>query len=229
MRGDYKHGKVKDPTAKLDSRHSKTVRKFVKEFMDKAVQKKEAREKEKAAKQDKKLQGKPDGGLTGVSQSPQKSPKPKHDESDDEMFGFSDNEAEESNQVSPADSSSMELKRKREEEGDVGSPKKSRIDTMETSPTPPPPPPPPPPPADDEFEMEGSSSTPLEYGDLQGSPGTEMLIRNRLKQGGESPMQLATPPTTTNGSCEHDSNVKDGGLDTKSNGDTQPIPMNGCS
>lgn len=204
VRGDYKHGKVKDPTAKLDSKHSKTVKKFVKEFLDKAVQKKEAKEKEKAAKQERREQSKLLGKGRAESTIPKPSPKSQHAESDDEMFAFSDNEGTESNQISPTDSSNAELKRKREEEGELGSPKKSRMDVV--------PPPPPPPPPEDEFEMDGSNFTSLEYADsdpssaFQDSPSAEHFIPSHLKQGNESPMQLATPPTTTNGSCEHDSN-----------------------
>ena len=50
MRGDYKSGRVKDPTAKISSKHEKTIKTFVKDYMDKAVKKKLEREQAKASK-----------------------------------------------------------------------------------------------------------------------------------------------------------------------------------
>jgi [histone H3]-lysine36 N-trimethyltransferase len=229
VRGDYKHNKVKDPTAKLDSKHEKTVKKFVKEFMDKAVQKKEAKDKDKAARAEKRARTKPEGMVLVAEDTPETPRKEEKGESDDDLLEISEDEDEDLDQDSPADSSATDLKRKREEDGELGSPKKSRT---EGTPAPPPPPPPPPPPAEDmPLDVEESSLTPVDYADpfilaaLNGSPSTE-LLPDRLKNGAESPMQLATPPTTMNGSCEHESSAKDG-EQPPGHGSKAPIAVSG--
>ncbi|KAF2016498.1 hypothetical protein BU24DRAFT_328480, partial [Aaosphaeria arxii CBS 175.79] len=190
VRGDYKHNKVKDPTAKLDSKHEKTVKKFVKDYMDKAVVKKEAKDKERAAKAERRAKEKAAGKVPAEAspESPKKEEAPERADSDDEMIGLSDDE----------DALAADLKRKREEDYEVASPKKLRPDAV------PAPPPPPPPPAEDmPQDIEGAHLTPIEYADpftiaaMSGSPSTE-LLPDRLKNGAESPMQLATPPTTMN-------------------------------
>lgn len=225
VRGDYKSGRVQDPTAKLSHKHEKSVKKFVKEFMDKAVAKKVARDKERAARAERKK-------AAGQDASPEvATPKPEtHDDRDDsgEEMDMSDDD-EPASIISPTGSS--ELKRKREEDSlvlgndDQSSPKKFRTDT------PPAPPPPPPPPAEDmptdmdadEFGTnDGSESVHTESGEAAATSSAfgktgqpSELAHDRVKQtdemmnGHHSPMQLATPPTTTNGSCEHESNGKD--------------------
>jgi histone-lysine N-methyltransferase SETD2 len=226
VRGDYKHGHVKDPTAKLDSKHERTVKKFVKDFLEKAVMKRAARDKEKAAKAAKKTKGIAEGKSKVVADSPA-TPKieEEHADSDDEMLGLSDDEESKALQTSPDDSSAADLKRKREGDADLGSPKKSRTELTPA----PPPPPPPPPPAEDmpPIDQDGYALDPAAIGAMaEASFGvnagiSNALVTDRVKQSEDSgkaddtasPMQLATPPTTTNGSCEHDSNGKDGGRD----------------
>ena len=143
VRGDYKSGRVQDPTAKLTSKHEKTVKNFVKDFMDRAMKKKVERDKEKEARVERKAQDKATGHSAEVETpgTPSGVAKEEKDGSDDEMLGLSDREEEDSHQVSPTDSTS-ELKRKREEESDLGSPKKTKTELPLA------PPPPPPPPAD---------------------------------------------------------------------------------
>ncbi|KAF2660755.1 hypothetical protein K491DRAFT_14788 [Lophiostoma macrostomum CBS 122681] len=241
VRGDYKHNKVRDPTAKLDSKHERTVKKFVKDFMDKAVQKKATKEKEKAAKAEVKSKQKADGKAVSGTETPE-TPKVKSEkvDSDDDMVGLSDEEDVQYLAASPDDLAS-DLKRKREEEGDIGSPKKSRTEM----PLAPPPPPPPPPIEDMPDDVEDTSSTPIDDSFDSGiisstamngeaslmikSKVTEELVTNRVKQnedvaianGIASPMQLATPPTTNNGSCEHDSDTKDDRSEPGMNGERQ--------
>ena len=67
VRGDFKAGRVKDPTAPISSKHEKTVKSFVKEFMEKAVKKKEEREKGKESRNG----NEPDGNvLMSVERDP---------------------------------------------------------------------------------------------------------------------------------------------------------------
>ncbi|KAF2811860.1 uncharacterized protein BDZ99DRAFT_281967 [Mytilinidion resinicola] len=231
VRGDYKSGRVQDPTTKLSHRHEKSVKVFVKAFMDKAVQKKVDREKERAARAERKKAS----SAAGQKASPD-APTPKihaQEESDNEMMGILDDDGERAMDISPS-SSSSDLKRKRGEsdpqadDDEQASLKKFRT---ETPPVPAPPPPPPPPAEDMPTEMDaddyggtndGSESFDSEaVGSAMGQsslgkpPQPSELVTDRIKQSDErmngrhSPMQLATPPTTTNGSCEHESNGKD--------------------
>lgn len=237
VRGDYKHNKVKDPTAKLESKHEKTVKKFVKDFMEKAVQKKEAKDKDRAAKAERRARDKAEGRPSAEKASPETPIKEEKPASDDEMLQMSDDDEDGLSQASPTDSMVADLKRKRDGDGDLGSPKKSRTDL---APAPPPPPPPPPPPAEDmPLDLDEASLTPVDYADpytlvaFNGSPlGSTEFLPDRLKHnGGESPMQLATPPTTMNGSCEHDSNAKEGPQDEELDHSSSkaPLAVNGTS
>ncbi|OAL01855.1 hypothetical protein IQ06DRAFT_128964 [Phaeosphaeriaceae sp. SRC1lsM3a] len=183
VRGDYKAGRVKDPTAKLSSRHEKTVKNYVKEFMDKAVKKKEERDKQKAARQ-----------RDGKAESPAVSVEKVDTEVDwDDDIMDIQKDLVASHNASPADSTS-ELKRKREGHEEPTSPKKSRTDAdeMELQAVPPPPPPPP---VEGPFDTDDSSA-------LDGPYGTSKAAM--LENGYPSPMQLATP--STNGS--HQTNLK---------------------
>ncbi len=203
VRGDYKSGRVRDPAAKLSSKHEKTVKNYVKDFMDKAVRKKEEREKAKASRGDAANDDMPD--------TP-------HVDMDDTA------EAD----ISPNDSSS-ELKRKREDEADE-SPRNMRSRTDEP---PAPPPPPPPPADDMPIDMDESltpmdagsmaflteeftalsgkavlqaSGHPVVEGSLaffteEMAPSGKAVLQ---ASGQLSPMQLATPPT--NGSSESRTN-----------------------
>jgi len=201
VRGDYKSGRVKDPTAKISSNHEKTVKKYVSEFMDKAVKKKEERQKLKAS------QG---GGKSdtkeGTPGTPQDAPKGGED-------GWTDSMAATADDASPTDSTS-DLKRKRAEEGRSGSPKRTRTGSEVPQPAPPPPPPPP-----ASTENGESSLTPMddastisfpEVGD-RGNTGGKTAFQ---LDGYGSPMQLATPPT--NGSGDHRQRPLNGGNNTRS-------------
>ncbi|KAF2003090.1 hypothetical protein P154DRAFT_110378 [Amniculicola lignicola CBS 123094] len=223
VRGDYKANRVQDPTAKISSRHEKSIKKYVKEYMDKAVSKKAARDKEKKAKAEKKAKDVAAGKAPATEDSPEtprEDAKLSKDDSDVDMPGVSDDEDEDSPGLT---------KRKREGDEQFGSPKKSRTEVP-----PAPPPPPPPPPAedmpldmDDSFEVDTNGSgvhmQDLPLGLVRGEP----FIKGEAMY---SPMQLATPPTTTNGSCEHESNVKDSSLEPASTtSDKTPLISADCN
>ncbi|RII24839.1 hypothetical protein CUC08_Gglean011852 [Alternaria sp. MG1] len=173
VRGDYKSGRVKDPTARISSNHEKTVRDEVKRFMDKAVKKKQERQKMKAAQSGVK------SDLTSESPSTPSGP------------------AGDADEASPSDSTS-DLKRKRDGEAQSGSPKRTRT-TSENQQSAPPPPPPPPATTD----VEETSLTPMDDMSAMSFPDSTERVSTGSKMafqldGYGSPMQLATP--TTNGS-----------------------------
>ncbi|KAL5121403.1 histone methyltransferase set2 [Pleosporales sp. CAS-2024a] len=190
VRGDYKSGRVKDPTAKLSSRHEKTVKNYVKEFMDKAVKKKEERDKQKAS------------GLPGDTAASPTAEIHKGDlervEWDDDMMDIH-KDITASNDASPTESLA-ELKRKREGEAeDPGSPKKTRTSTDELATAPPPPPPPPP---EDFVELDARNQASAARAGLEKDRQFSINGRVGLQENGHSPMQLATP--STNGSHQTD-------------------------
>jgi histone-lysine N-methyltransferase SETD2 len=183
VRGDFKSGRVKDPAAKISSKHEKTIKTYVKDFLDKAVKKKEEREKGRAARGEAVPDDNdvtPDTPQIDLGNTPR---------------------ATAANDVSPDDSSS-ELKRKREiETGDSPRNMRSRINEP-----PAPPPPPPPPTSDMRMDVEGAEFTPVDDGSLElsrdGTTSTGKLPLRASEQ--PSPTQLATPPT--NGAGEHKRN-----------------------
>jgi hypothetical protein len=177
VRGDYKSGRVKDPAAKLSSKHEKTVKNYVKDFMEKAVKKKEERDKVKAARGD------------AAQDDKNATPDTPQGDLNDALEGIVEAD------ISPNDSSS-ELKRKREDEAD-NSPRNIRSRTDE----PPAPPPPPPPPADDMPMNLDESLTPMDDGSMGSfTEGTTFNGKVALQASGQlSPMQLATPPTNSSG------------------------------
>jgi hypothetical protein len=178
VRGDYKHGAVKDPTAKISHSHEKKVKKIVKEFMDKAVKKKEDRRRQKAA------QKAENNGLT-PSETKGDTPATPQD------TGFVEWTEDMLNAASPAGSSS-DLKRKREEEGRLMSPKRTRTGE-EVAPTPPPPPP-----ASSAFEE--TAITPMDDAFAMAFPDVaESRGKGVHLDGYGSPMQMATPDTNGSG------------------------------
>jgi hypothetical protein len=182
VESDFKGGRVEDPT-KISDKHQQKVKKYCKEFFEKAAHKHSKHEKEKAAKKAKLANGtKTDSASMSTSTSIAASPKQnvdvspemdvkKEDGSDDEDIKMSDDEREEDGKPMPGDLSmdmqnndSLKRKRSRSEGRDVKgeddlakSPlKKLNLD----SPPPPPPPPPAPPmvtPDDTPGQSEGAS------------------------------------------------------------------------
>jgi [histone H3]-lysine36 N-trimethyltransferase len=182
VESDFKGGRVEDPT-KITDKHQQKVKKYCKEFFEKAAHKHSKHEKEKAAKKAKLANGtKTDSASMSTSTSIATSPKQnldaspevdvnKEDGSDGEDIKMSEDEREGDVKLMPADLSidaqnSDSLKRKRsrsegrdvkDEDGLAKSPlKKLNLD----SPPPPPPPPPAPPmetPDDTPRQSEGAS------------------------------------------------------------------------
>ncbi|CAI6333867.1 unnamed protein product [Periconia digitata] len=194
VRGDFKSGRVKDPNAPLDSKHEKTVKGIVKDFMDKAVKKKIEREKGKATRAEIKAENGADKkGVSGL-RSDMEGVKEGEDEL---MMQMSEDGDGKSDNVSPTESSSGDLKRKREEGEDIGSPKKSRTGAFEG-----PPPPPPPPPRTESMTPEGVASD----GGMTSGMAANGLAKQREGQSADAGY-LATPPT--NGSASEDVIVND--------------------
>jgi [histone H3]-lysine36 N-trimethyltransferase len=135
------------------------------------------------------------------------------DDEDQTLSDISDNEESKKDNSVPTEPSSASLspslKRKWDgEEPTPGhdeseiSPKKLKFDTP-----PPPTPPPPPGPPPEELPEESAEGDNIESNNL--TPVEEYSIRSKyheLQQDTDkpSPVQLVTPPTTTNGSCDND-------------------------
>lgn len=155
--------------------------------MDKAVKKKEERDKQKAARAAEGKAGSPSAEKEAVDIE--------EVEWDDDMMDIHKDIAA-SKEASPTDSSS-ELKRKREGEEDPGSPKKTRKSTDGRASAPPPPPPPPP--ASDVLEIDQEYVLLTTGNGHDTSHGNAIDGKAGLQENGyPSPVQLATP--STNGS-----------------------------
>ncbi|KAI9677517.1 MAG: histone methyltransferase set2 [Caeruleum heppii] len=170
VNSDFKHNRVEDPT-RISSRQEKQVKKYVKEYFDKAVAKKRAHEKKKAEKSSQQ---------NGIVESPSLptaavpgNASPGSD--DDQAMAMSDVEPDDEDVVVPSlrspeidESNGDVLKRKRDAEGHDGADPEGFDGTPSKrarSASPPiPPPPPPPPPAgspledEDPFDEEGDSA-----------------------------------------------------------------------
>lgn len=175
VNSDFKNDRVKDPT-KIDEKHQHKVKKFCKEYFDKAAHKYKRHEEEKAAKKAARAAKHKQSAVepllaTPASQSPapktlEDSPQlevKKEDETDEEDIKMSDDESSDEEAPSPSQSHKS-LKRKRsspdagvnfkqeEEDGDdwTESPRKKPNLELQPEPEtqqPQSPPPPPPPPA----------------------------------------------------------------------------------
>jgi SRI (Set2 Rpb1 interacting) domain len=157
VNSDFKSGRVDDPT-KIDDKHEKKVKKYCKDFFDKAAYKHRKLEKEKAARKQKPATSKTNGTATVEATSPalnlDASPDVKTEgRSDDDDVKMSDDEDEKQTPPTPPAAMNGEgLKRKRDEddEDDIkadGEISKSPAKRMRSE-SPPPPPPPPAPPVD---------------------------------------------------------------------------------
>lgn len=152
VNSDFKNNRVGDPR-QISSRQEKQVKKYVKEYFDKAVVKKRVYEQKKAERQDNTAE-------TPALHKPEGREVKKEHESDDELdIGLSDDEGDRAKQdsgtpITPLDQpfNGDGLKRKR---GTPDAPGSDKTEDESATPskrlrseTPPPPPPPPPPPAD---------------------------------------------------------------------------------
>lgn len=171
MNSDFKNNRVGDPR-QISSRQEKQVKKYVKEYFDKAVVKKRAYDQKKAGRQDKTADPpalhRPEG-LGAV--------KEEHDSDEELDIGLSDDEGGRAKPDSGSPTTPLDqplngdgLKRKR------GTPDVPGSDQTEDEPatpskrlrseTPPPPPPPPPPPADGRLVNLGTPSDELMTDDV---------------------------------------------------------------
>ncbi|KAJ8608471.1 hypothetical protein MRB53_039636 [Persea americana] len=187
---DFKNGRVQDP-AVISHKQEKQVKKYVKEYFDKAVLKKVDHDRKKAEKRahgEKNGHSVPDSIATPTmdldSATPIGSPTAKPSK-EDEDIALSENEVEDDDdapsesQISPDESNlSSDNKRKREadetpltvaSDGDDINPSKRTRSESEPPPPPPPPPPPGAPPEDDEPQ----SADPMDM--VQGSFTNEAL------------------------------------------------------
>ncbi len=152
MSSDFKNHRVEDPT-KISSRQEKHVKKYVKEYFDKAVAKKREHDKKKAERRGKE-------GDSAASPTPATVADVKEEgESDgDQDMAMSDDDEdakpklESATPVTPSDQllQAEKLKRKRDQDEDLDS---TKVEDNEATPSKrprseSPPPPPPPPPAD---------------------------------------------------------------------------------
>lgn len=150
---DFKNNRVEDPT-KITSKQEKKVKKYVKDFFDKAVAKKATHDRLKAEKKAKAVETSASKDIDGAaSSSIEESMK---FEADDEIEMSEDEDEagpiEVSVPVTPAVETPSEenLKRKRDDLGDLydsttdDTPFKRVKDEEDSEPSPPPPPPPPP-------------------------------------------------------------------------------------
>lgn len=198
---------MKDPNAPLSSKHEKTVKNMMKSYMDKAVKKKTERQRGRAERaESKSSSGHAQGPKKETSTNQSEMGSSRGGERDEMMVQTGEDGEAKSNNVSPTDSSSGDLKRKREEGEDVGSPKKSRTEESHA-----PPPPPPPPPSDSATDGDDSTMTPVREGiGANEADVVNGMIKERPGHG-ESPWYYATPPTngsTGNGFGGHESDRK---------------------
>jgi SRI (Set2 Rpb1 interacting) domain len=168
---DFKSGRVEDPT-KIDEKHETKVKRYCKEFFDKAAHKHRKLEKEKAARKQKPESSKANGATVTANTSPVRnldaSPDSKKEgHSDDEDVRMSEDENETPTPPTPSAGINGDgLKRKRDEddeeqvEADSDVSKSPAKRMKSESPLPPPPPPPPSEPAVESPSMpyEGTSA-----------------------------------------------------------------------
>ena len=150
VNSDFKNHRVEDPT-KISARQEKNIKKYVKDYFDKAIAKKKEHDRKKAER-------KTDDPTATGSPTAQTEPEAKetHSDDNDEVMGLSDNEdnlhAGSQSPSTPANQfvNGEGLKRKRITEDDVNGMDGASADVTPSkrvrSMTPPMPPPPPPPP-----------------------------------------------------------------------------------
>jgi [histone H3]-lysine36 N-trimethyltransferase len=207
---DFKSGRVEDPT-KIDEKHEMKVKKYCKEFFDKAAHKHRKLEKEKAARKQKLESSKTNGAAVPATTSPVQnldaSPDSKEEgHSDDEDVRIS--EVENETPTPPTPSAGMNgdgLKRKRDEDDedqvDVESEvSKSPAKRMKSASPPPPPPPPPPEPPVDSPPMgyEGTSAAGMDGDGLKRKRGRddeeEIEIESNASKSPAKRMKSESPP-----------------------------------
>ncbi|KAF2084684.1 hypothetical protein K490DRAFT_75642 [Saccharata proteae CBS 121410] len=144
---DFKNGRIQDPT-KINEKQEKNVKRYTREFLEKAVMKKIEHDKKKAAR--KAREGNTVGSPSEKADPVVKSEDAQKSDDDEPMADASDDEAA-GLHLEPSPSARSGDKRRRSssfQAEDSPSTKKFKADT-------PPPPPPPPPPADGNYFWHG--------------------------------------------------------------------------
>nr|XP_001398411.2 histone-lysine N-methyltransferase, H3 lysine-36 specific [Aspergillus niger CBS 513.88] len=141
VNSDFKNNRVGDPT-KIDDKQQKKVKKFCKEFFDKAVAKHRAYEQRKAERQSKEPDSKPNDAAAEVVEDD--GPDMKMSDDEDDRVTAQDGETP----TTMTEDLQGHLKRKREDEPSIGDGSMTEYTTpssskRQRSSTPPPPPPPP--------------------------------------------------------------------------------------
>lgn len=187
VNSDFKNKRVTDPS-RIDSKQEKAVKKFVTEFFERAVVKKKEHDQRKG-------QGSTPAGTDDMQVG---SPKDAGNGELSIITGVNNND------IIPASPNPANLKRARDDEStiigasheDDPQGKKARVSAAA-------PPPPPPPPAGgmrDEDMQTGSD----DYSSVEGFSikGAASGLQQRQQKYAESPMQIATPPTTNSPDAE---------------------------
>ncbi|ESZ98069.1 hypothetical protein SBOR_1600 [Sclerotinia borealis F-4128] len=188
---DFKNNRVEDPT-KISEKQEKKVKKYVRDYFEKAVEKKREMEKKRAERRKREMQAKTNG--TGANEKESKTENTIMSSSPDLV----DDEDVEVDVPSPTASPSGQLeleilKRKREnDDDDEESPSENKRvkedgaegETPIDSSTPPPPPPPPP---AEGMPMSGSED--LEMGNSNGDIGSEKEVKEETEEERELRLQ----------------------------------------
>jgi hypothetical protein len=187
VNSDFKNKRVTDPR-KIDSRQEKAVKKFVTDFFERAIVKKKEHDQKKG-------QG---SNQTGTDDMQVDSPKDFGSGDLPNVTGM-DNNDNISASLSPAN-----LKRARNEENSTtGAAHEDDPQGKKVKVSAPVPPPPPPPPVRDmrEEDMQTGSD---DYSSVEGFSikGAAGGLQQRQPKYAESPMQIATPPTTNSPDAE---------------------------
>jgi hypothetical protein len=143
VNSDYKHNRVSDPT-KISSKQEKNIKKFVKEFFDKAVVKHREHEKRKKEREAKGANGEKGSGMISPIRPQDK---------DDSKDGLIEDEVkltdDEGSDNEDEDLNGNGRKRKDVDEDEETSSKRAKTEGEDEMMDTPPPPPPPPPPTED--------------------------------------------------------------------------------
>ncbi|KAH0285573.1 hypothetical protein KCU62_g7404, partial [Aureobasidium sp. EXF-3399] len=187
VNSDFKNKRVTDPS-KIDPKQEKAVKKFVTEFFERAVVKKKEHDQRKG-------QG---STQTGTDDMQVDSPKDAGNGDLSNVTGGNNNDNI-SASLSPAN-----LKRARNDESSTtGAAHEDDPQGKKAKVSAPAPPPPPPPPAggmrEDDVEIGSDNYSSVEGFSIKGAAGG---LQQRQPKYAESPMQIATPPTTNSPDAE---------------------------
>ena len=143
---DFKHGRVEDPT-KISEKQEKKVKKYVKDYFEKVVQKKSALDKRKREKEEMAASAHGTDGINVNGTSKEDPPKEDSDGEDEEVDLTPNSPIPElapspSIPTTPLETEGLDLKRKRTGEDTPDDDSNKRFKDEDVSPPPPPPPPP---------------------------------------------------------------------------------------